>query len=213
MNRWPRARVWVLALLTAFLAVPVAGRVLLRQHHRQRIFDAATVPPRRVAIVFGAGIYPDGRLGLMLEDRVAMAAELVRTGKAQRLLMTGDNRIVEHDEPGRMRDHAITLGVPADAIQLDYGGRRTYDSCYRATRIFGLTDAILVTQDFHLPRALLICRGLGLDAVGVTADRQAYAPRALAWSEAREFLATTLAVVDLHLRRPPPVLGDPIRIP
>ncbi len=207
-----RRRPWQVLVLLG-VAVPPALALGLRVWAARYTYEAAAVPPRRVALVYGAGIYRDGRLGRMLADRVAVGAELIDLGRAERLLMSGDNRIVEHDEPGRMRDHALSLGVPAIAIQPDYGGRRTYDSCYRARHIFGLDGVILVTQSFHLPRALLLCRGLGLDAVGVSADRQRYDSWALAWAGSREVLATSLALVDLALGRPAPVMGRPIAIP
>jgi SanA protein len=109
-----------------------------------------------------------------------------------------------------MMAHALARGVPAAAIQPDYGGRRTYDSCYRAVEVFQVDQAILVTQEFHLPRALLLCDNLGMDVVGVVADRRDYAPRSIAWSEARELPALVGALVDLVRRAPPPILGDPI---
>lgn len=207
-----RRRLWLLLALLA-LALPAAISLAARLWATRYTFALPELPQRRVALIYGAGIYRDGRLGRMLADRVAVGAELYAMGKVQRLVMTGDNRIVEHDEPGRMRDHALDLGVPAEVIQPDYGGRRTYDSCYRAKHIFGQREVVLVTQAFHLPRALLLCRGLGLDAVGVEADRQAYPAMARIWGAAREVLATSLALVDLFLRRPAPVMGPPIRIP
>ncbi len=104
----------------------------------------------------------------------------------------------------------LSRGVPPEAIQPDYGGRRTYDTCYRAAKIFQVDQAILVTQEFHLPRALLLCDNLGIEVVGVKADRRVYAPRSMAWSEAREVPALLGALVDLVRRAPPPILGEPI---
>lgn len=207
-----RRRAWLLPTLLA-LALPAAISLAVRLWSHRYRFAPEDLAPHRVALIYGAGIYRDGRLGRMLADRVAVGAELYRLGKVQRLVMTGDNRIVEHDEPGRMRDHALELGVPAEVIQPDYGGRRTYDSCYRARHVFGLREVVLVTQAFHLPRALLLCRGLGLDAVGVAADRQPYPLVARFWGEGREVLATSLALLDLVLQQPAPVMGPPIRIP
>jgi SanA protein len=167
-----------------------------------------------VAIIFGARIYPNGRLSAMLADRVRTGADLYHAGKVEVLLLTGDNSQVEYNEPEAMRRYALRLGVPDAAIVLDYAGFRTYDSCYRARDIFQVQDAILVTQAFHLPRALLICDSLGLDVVGVAVDvqrPQGYSLRSLVFSETREIPATALAVLDL-LRRPEPVLGDPLPI-
>ncbi|MEZ4555940.1 MAG: ElyC/SanA/YdcF family protein [Caldilineaceae bacterium] len=118
-------------------------------------------------------------------DRVDTAIALYQAGKVDKLLMSGDNSTPEYDEPGAMMAYAIAQGVPAADIQPDYAGRRTYDTCYRAQAIFHVEDAVLVTQAFHLPRALFTCHNLGLDAQGVIADRRIYDPRSVAWSESR----------------------------
>jgi SanA protein len=147
----------------------------------------------------------------VLYDRVAAAAELYRLGKVQKLLLSGDNRFLNYNEPGAMRKTALSLGVPESALVLDYAGRSTYDTCYRARAIFGLTRAVLVTQTFHLPRALFTCEALGLETVGVVADRHKYGP-ALAWWSLRETLATANAWVEVKLTHPLPVLGEPLPI-
>jgi SanA protein len=109
-----------------------------------------------------------------------------------------------------MMEYAIQRGVSPDDVQPDYGGRRTYDTCYRAREIFQLDSAILVTQEFHLPRALFTCRRLGIEAVGVMADLRPY--RAARFYEVRETLATAVALWDTIRKLPAPVLGDPIPI-
>jgi SanA protein len=145
----------------------------------------------------------------VLRDRVATAVQLYSSGKVQKLLMSGDNRFVEYNEPGAMRDYALELGVPDDDIVLDYAGRRTYDTCFRARHIFQVQSAILVTQTFHLPRALYVCNALGVPAVGVSADQRAYRrPARLFWN-LRETVATLIALWEVHISRPLPVLGDP----
>lgn len=172
--------------------------------------DLAEIPQRPVAIVFGAGIGPDGSLSPMLRDRMDTAVALYRSGIVHKLLVSGDNRFVDYDEPGRMYDYAVAQGVsPADVVR-DYAGRRTYDTCYRAGRIFGVTEAILVTQRFHLPRAIFTCRGLGMDAMGFSADRRVY--YANSYYRLRDALATLRAWADVRLLRPTPVLGEPIDI-
>ena len=88
--------------------------------------------------------------------------------------MSGDNRFIDYNEPGAMQAFALELGIPEEDIVLDYAGRRTYDTCYRAGEIFQLETAILVTQEFHLPRALYICNVLDIKAVGVSADVRTY---------------------------------------
>ena len=201
-------------LVSAALAV-LGLRAWTDWRYRRDTYAVADVPARPVAIVFGAGVYPDGRLSPILADRVTTAVELYRTGKALKLLMTGDNRFVDYNEPGYMRAYALQLGVPDEDIVLDYAGRRTYDSCYRARHIFGVEDAVVVTQEFHLPRAVMLCRGLGIDAVGVGADYQrphGYSRRSLTYSRIREIPATAMAVIDLVRRHEPPVMGEPIPI-
>ena len=207
-----RRRLWLIAL-----GLGLGGSALLclwpwlvGLYYSRFIYAAQETPPRRVAIVFGARIYPDGRLSAMLRDRVETAVQLYHAGKVQKLLMSGDNRFADYDEPGRMRDYAISRGVPAEDIQPDYAGRRTYDTCYRAKAIFQVDSVVLVTQNFHLPRALFTCRNLGLDAVGASADLQTYQIISIRWSQARELLATDAALVDVLRREPPEVLGEPI---
>jgi vancomycin permeability regulator SanA len=159
--------------------------------------------------VFGAGLWRDGSPTPVLRDRVATAADLYFAGKVEKILMTGDNRFENYNEPGAMREYALSLGVPDEAIVLDYAGHRTYDSCFRAKAIFGLDHAILVTQKFHLPRALYTCHTLGLRAVGVIADRRDYRRLSLFYWNLRELPATLTALWDVHITHPIPALGVP----
>jgi SanA protein len=123
--------------------------------------------------------------------------------------MSGDNTSVHHDEPGAMRDFALSLGVPDEDIVLDYAGRRTYDTCYRAREIFNIESAILVTQAFHLPRALYTCNTLGVKAIGVPADLRQYRGSSLAFWNFRETIATVVALWEVHVSFPEPILGNP----
>jgi SanA protein len=138
---------------------------------------------------------------------VATAAQLYFSGKVEKLLMSGDNRFVYYNEPRAMGEYARQLGVPEQAIVLDYAGRRTYDTCYRARTIFGVQEALLVTQNFHLPRALYLCRILGIQTVGVSADRRTYRRSSLFTWHLRELPATITALWEVHVTRPLPVLG------
>ncbi len=166
-------------------------------------------PVRPVAIVFGAGLYRDGRPTPVLQDRVATAADLYFAGKVRKLLLSGSSNSIHYDEPQAMREYALRLGVPAEALALDRAGLRTYDTCYRARRVFGVQSAILVTQRFHLPRALYLCRQLGIEAAGVPADRQYYRKRARLFWQVRETLATLAALWEVHISHPRPVLDEP----
>jgi len=205
-------RVVLGALGTAALAV-LALRLYTTNKYHAQIYSIADAPVERVAIVFGAGLWRNGAPTPVLYDRVATAAELYQQGKVEKLLLSGDNRFVYYNEPAAMRQVALNLGVPDAALVLDYAGRSTYDTCYRAKVIFGVSEAILVTQNFHLPRALLICEALGLQATGVSADRRPYPRSSVAFWELREVLATTNAWLEVNITHPTPVLGEPLPIP
>lgn len=201
----------LLTLALGALALIVALRVWVHSRVAGRIYaDARDAQPAPVALVLGAGLYRDGSPTPALYDRVATAVDLYKAGKVNKLLMSGDNRFVHYNEPAAMKNLAERLGVPAEDIVLDYAGRRTYDSCYRAGAIFDVQQALVVTQRFHLDRALFLCDALGVQATGVVADRRAYAP--YRWWEMREVLATAAAWWDVNVGRPVPVLGDKLPI-
>jgi SanA protein len=198
-----------LLLVGLAIAVVLAARLTTGLYARPKMYEAADVPVRRVAIIFGAGLWRDGTATPVLHDRVETAADLYFARKVERLLMSGDNRFVDYNEPAVMRTLALSLGVPEEAIVLDYAGRRTYDTCYRAKAIFGVTEAILVTQAFHLPRTIYLCNRLGIDSVGVEADLRVYRKSSVLIWNMRELLATVAALWDVNISHPVPVLGDP----
>ncbi len=189
-----------------FILIARAGSEL---YARSRTSSVAEVSAAPAAIVFGAGLWRDGSPTPVLQDRVATAADLYFSGKVKKILMSGDNRFIYYNEPGAMKKFALSLGVPEEDIVLDYAGRRTYDTCYRARAIFGLKEAILVTQSFHLPRALILCRGIGIQATGVSADRRAYTNRSLLAWNLRELPAIPVTFWEIYVSHPEPVLGDP----
>lgn len=192
------------ALLALFLTRSV---FLLYAYPKTAVLDE--VPAQKVAIVFGAGLLRDGSAGPVLSDRVETAVKLYQAGKVQKLLMSGDNRFVEYNEPEAMRQYALAAGVPDEAIVLDYAGRRTYDTCYRAKHIFQVESAILVTQHFHMARALYLCDSFGVESSGVESDNRYFLKRArLIWN-VRELFATMGAAWDVMVLHPLPVLGEP----
>jgi SanA protein len=194
----------LLGLLVLFLP-----RLITAVYAAFRTYSVENVSTARVAIVFGAGLRRDGSPTAVLRDRVETAARLYFMGKVEKLLMSGDNSFVEYNEPEAMRQHALSLGVPDEAIVLDYAGRRTYDTCFRARDIFGVESAILVTQDFHLPRALFTCNALGVKAAGVGANNFYYLKRSRLYWNTRELFATVGAFWDVYFDRPLPILGEP----
>lgn len=163
--------------------------------------SVAAAPQRPVAIVFGAA-------SLILSDRVQIGVELYKAGKVRKLLMTGDNNRNDYNEPEAMRQEALSLGVPSRAIVCDYAGFRTYDSLYRARDIFGVRSAILVTQGYHLPRALFLGSKMGLDVVGVDAAKRRYSGQA--GFDLREIAAVEVAWFQANISHPrPKFLGKP----
>ena len=203
----------LVALLLAASIAPWLWRAWVHWRVKPRVYDQIqSVPPTGVALVLGAGLRPDGSPASTLADRVATASDLYQAGKVKKLLLSGDNRFVWYNEPEAMRQRAMQLGVPEEDIVLDYAGRRTYDSCYRAKEIFQVDRLVVVTQRFHLDRALYLCDGLGISAVGMVADRHTYASPYRQWWQLRELAALVKAGLDIHLLHPQPVLGDQLPI-
>lgn len=199
----------LLSLAALGLLALVLPRLVTTIYSWPRIHAVDNTPTERVAIVFGAGLTHGGYPTAVLRDRVETATRLYFAGKVQKLLMSGDNSTNNYNEPGAMREYALSLGVPSDAIVLDYAGRSTYDTCYRAKAIFGLNTALLVTQQFHLPRALFLCNARGIQASGVVANNIHYSPLLLLIWNIREQLATVGAFIDVYVSKPIPVLGNP----
>jgi vancomycin permeability regulator SanA len=200
----------LIALVVVFaISSPFLARGITSLNANGRIYFEDSMPSHKVAVVFGAGVR-NGQPSAVLYDRVASAVELYRAGKVSKLLMSGDNRFANYNEPGVMRNTAMQMGVPDEDIVLDYAGRSTYETCYRASAIFGLSDAVLVTQDYHLDRAVFTCGVLGVDAVGYAADQRGY--RGMTWFQVREIGATLNAFWELFITRPAPVLGEPVSI-
>ncbi len=190
----------ILGAIAALLAL-WAPRRLVERRFVDSIVDIADAPHAPVGIVFGAGLRRDGGPTTVLYDRVAAAAQLYSEGKVDSLLLSGHETLEGYSEPSAMREVAESLGVPAEAIVTDGLGTRTFTTCERAISIFGIERALLITQDYHLPRALAICDGLGIDAVGVSADLRPYSRRALQYWETREIPATLVALVEIFIAR------------
>jgi vancomycin permeability regulator SanA len=203
------ASIFAALLVFALIVGPLSFTFLRTRGKRYDLgkSDISSVPYHKVTMVFGAGIYADGTPTPYLKWRVDTATKLYKAHRTDILLMTGDNRTTTHNEPAVMRDYALTLGVPRRAIVLDYAGFDTYDSCYRAKAIFGLHDALIVTQGYHLPRAMSTCRGVGVENDGVVAEHLA---RDFTISYIlREVLSTDKMVTQLVLHARPEVLGTP----
>jgi len=214
-----RYRRLLLLLAIALLALCAGFALIHRTIHNyddRIIADPARLDTNewsrpRVAIVFGASVYSSGVLSATLEERVATAITLYRTGKIDRILVSGDNRHPSYNEPKAMQEYLISHAVAPKDVIVDYAGRSTYETCLRAHEIFGLNRAVLVTQRFHLPRALYIANELGLDASGVATDPDA--TRTLGYQSLRELAAEIKAYLNVRLVPPRTILGErlPIR--
>lgn len=195
---------WTLLCGGIILTVVILPRVITTLTALPKMHTPEDSPSAPIAIVYGAGLRRDGGASGVLRRRVEAGVELYMTGKVDMLLMSGDS-----PEPFVMQTYAVQLGVPQEDILLDEGGLRTYDTCYRAKEIYGLENVILVTQDFHLPRALFLCAALGLDAQGVYAYEGHYWRGATTFWQIRETLATVIAFSDVFFTRPMPEITEP----
>ncbi|MFI6485399.1 vancomycin high temperature exclusion protein [Nonomuraea sp. NPDC050663] len=160
------------------------------------------VPYSPTALVLGAGLY-SGRPSSMLARRLDITAELYHAGKLRAVLVSGDNSRVGYDEPSAMRDYLTARGVPAGRIVLDYAGFDTWDSCLRARRVFGADRVTVITQRFHLPRAVALCRTAGLETFGVGDDSARRWPEPTYAYAARELFASAKGLADAMLGSEP----------
>lgn len=179
----------------------------MRSGAAHRVYDVASVPDAPVVLVLGAQVYADGTPSAFLAARLDLARQLYASGKAKAILVSGDHARWEYDEPGAMRLWLIEHGVPGTRIVADYAGFDTYDSCQRAVRVFGVRRAIVVTQTFHIDRAVTVCRGAGLDALGVADDSVKIYRTPWLRGSVREYGAAVKAAADLISDRDPVFLG------
>ena len=176
--------------------------------HRSQIVSAENVGTAPIAIIFGAKVKDDGTPSDILRDRLLTGIDLYDRHVVAKLLLSGDDGQIAYDEVNAMREFVVDRGVAPSDVFLDHAGFDTFDSVVRASRVFGVTRAILVTQDYHLPRALYLASAFGISVQGVSADRQTY--RGILRYELREFLADVKAVFDVVLHVSPKYLGEPV---
>ena len=166
------------------------------------------VPQAQTALILGASVYSGGELSSIFKSRVDMAINLYETGKVSKILASGDNSSVYHNEVNPVRDYLLVRGIPDKDIFLDHAGFDTYSTMYRARDIFQVASIIVVTQNFHLPRSVFIARILGIKAYGISANNTP----APFHNYVREIFADEKAMIDLVLHRKPKFLGDTIPI-
>lgn len=159
-------------------------------------------------LILGAGVRDDGSPSHMLEDRLLTGIDLYQSGQCKTLLMSGDHGREEYDEVNCMKDYAVNAGVLTEDIFMDHAGFSTYESLYRAREVFGAKKIVIVTQKYHLYRALYVADALGLDAVGVPADLRTYYGQSM--RETRELAARVKDWLYTIIKPLPTYLGDPI---
>jgi SanA protein len=190
------------------LAILYLLNLWVRDRGARHVVPPGQAPAAQVAIVLGAHVSSDGTLSPMLADRVATGVELYRAGKVQKILMSGDHSREDYDEVNPMRRAAEEMGVPPRDVLMDPAGLSTFETFYRARHVFKLDSALVVSQRFHLPRAVYIARSLGLQATGVVADRRPY--QGELYYEVRESLARAKDFLQAWMLPPrPPGLGAP----
>lgn len=200
MNKILRSAVR-LAVIAGIVATGMIAAVQLRYLGEiEPSVDAASPAP--VAIVLGASVKQNGDPSPALQDRIETGVHLYNAGRVEKILITGDDGLYHIDEIHSMRRTLENFGVPEKDILEDGHGYRTFESCQRAKDVFGVTRAIVVTQRFHLPRALYLCNRLGIVATGVAADLRRY--DSIILFTVRDLAASLLAWVDINIRTPSP---------
>ncbi|HMU26448.1 MAG TPA: ElyC/SanA/YdcF family protein [Solirubrobacterales bacterium] len=206
-----RGLITVAALGTIALLVVLATNLIVLLDSDGTVWnDPADAKHAEVAIVPGAMVNQDGTMSMMLADRVNQAAALYRDGKVEKILVSGDHGQWTYDEPTTMRKALVAQGIPANVIYEDHAGFNTNATMQRARDIFGVSDATVVTQGFHMKRSLFLAQAAGLDANGLTSDLHGYGGQGIK-SDIREVLSRTKAVFDL-LRGAPVTGGEPVPI-
>jgi SanA protein len=204
-----RAVFWIVVAALAAVAVYVVANAAMVSAEAPYMYASVDDMPRApVIIVPGAAILRSGQLSPVFLERADAAIALYQAGKAGAILVSGDNSTLEHNEVDPARKYLVSQGVSEKNIYLDHAGFDTYSTMYRAKEIFGVTQAIVVTQSFHLPRSLFLAHRMGIDAVGYRSDRA----HLLARNYVRESFARLKAMWDVTVNREPKFLGDKVPI-
>ena len=207
------AKLWKVSLVAAvtgiLLFAAINGFIILYASRYILTPEEAAEKQVDCALVLGAQVWSTG-LSSMLEDRVLTGIALYQSGATNRLLMSGDHGREDYDEVNSMKRYAVEKGIPADHIFMDHAGFSTYESAYRAKAIFQVDSAFIVTQKYHLYRAVFLARVMGIDAYGVSADRRDY--RNDLYNHVRESLARVKDFFMAIFRPEPTYLGDVIPI-
>lgn len=209
-GRAGRVLLALLLLVLVAAAAVLGGSVYVVWSARAEILSQEEAPPSNLdcILVLGCGVHADGTPTPMLRSRMTRAVELYQAGWADKLLLSGDNSRADYNEVATMKTLALEGGVPEEDIVLDHAGFSTYDSLYRARDVFLAERIVIITQEYHLSRALYLADALGLEAWGVAAAPRNDAGQIM--RDAREILARDKAILWAILQPEPKFLGDPI---
>ena len=198
----------VIVLVLASILFAVSYLVIRSGSSKYIYNDIEKLPHAQVAVILGAGVMSNGSLSAVLKDRVDMAIKIYNEAVVEKILVTGDNGTLTHNEVNPVRNYLLLNGIPDQDIFLDHAGFDTYSSMYRARDVFLAESMIVVSQSFHLPRAVYIARHLGIIAYGMDADQGHYLFR----NYIREMFGDVKALNDLLFKRQPKYLGNEIPI-
>lgn len=195
----------VIACVLIFAVASIGASVYLVNSTRQDVHTIAQIKEQgsraQAVLVLGASVFADGRPSDILADRLEVASDLYHSGAAPQIIVSGDNTDAHYNESDAMKQYCMTLGVPADAIVVDREGYDTYASVYRAKYVYNMNSVFIVTQAYHLYRALYIAQGLGMHAEGVAADKGSYDNQTT--YSVREILARDKDLIKTLLRVAP----------
>lgn len=194
-------------MMVLMVAAVGGARWWVTAESADRVYTVDTVPAKPVVMVLGARVHPDGRPSDFLAARLDLARDLYEAGKARAVLVSGDHGQEDYNEVDPMRRYLIDAGVPDRHVIGDYAGFDTRDSCVRARRVFGIGELIVVTQTFHLDRAITLCQDAGIETVGVGDDSVSVNERQWRYGSTRELLANVKAVWDVLWDVDPRYLG------
>lgn len=197
-----------LAIIAFVCAAAINLYICYSVHDRIYHPDALRLEEADCILVLGAGVRADGSPSHMLEDRLIVGKQLYESGVSDYLLLSGDHGSEEYDEVNCMKEYMLENGIPREPIFLDHAGFSTYESLYRAKEIFGAEKVVIVTQKYHLYRALYIADALGLDAIGATADLRTYVGQSM--RETREIAARVKDFFYTFIKPEPTYLGEKI---
>lgn len=209
-KRFCKASVLFILMVVIVLAFYANEHVL--EVGSSRIMESCAVPPSDAILVLGAYVSHDGVVSRVLEERLKVGYELYKQGKANRIIVSGDHSRKDYDEVNAMKKYYLDRHIPDEQIFMDHAGFTTYESMYRAKYIFGVNKVIVVSQQYHLPRAIFIARELGIEAYGVEAETGFYNQFVILKNNAREIIARCKAFVVVAVKPKPTFLGEVIPV-